>query len=158
VIRISLPAGSPTWLISLWFAGVALIGLLLGLVRLVRAALPGAAERLDWWKYFWAHRRQLRRERWIRREQRRDRRHARRSSESNQRRRVVREDIVELAGSLDHPPRRESDMLGDALPGRGHDDQKQPAIDAAGHLLADEPHRVGTDPSRMSGNRSTLQG
>lgn len=76
MIHIGLPAGTPAWIIGISLAGVLLIGLIYGLVRLVRAALPAtSAERLNWWRYYWEHRRDLRHDRWRRRDQRRLRRH-----------------------------------------------------------------------------------
>ncbi len=73
MIRISLPAGAPVWVMSISLVGVLLIGLVFGLARLTRAALPTTpAERLDWWKCYWQHRRNLRRDRW----QQHERRHA----------------------------------------------------------------------------------
>jgi hypothetical protein len=41
------------WVIGLALAATLALGMLFGLVKLVRAALPDTpAERLDWWKYF----------------------------------------------------------------------------------------------------------
>ena len=72
MIRVILPAGAPVWAVGISLAGVVLIGLILGLARLTRAALPGTpAERVEWWKCYWRHRRALRRDRWRRHEQRR---------------------------------------------------------------------------------------
>jgi hypothetical protein len=77
MIHVSLPAGTPQWIIVLSFIGTVLIGLCYVLARLVRAALPETpAERLNWWKDYWKHRRDLRRDRWRRRDQRRMRRHS----------------------------------------------------------------------------------
>ncbi len=73
MIRINLPVGAPMWVVSISLAGILLIGLVFGLARLTRAALPATpAERLDWWKCYWQHRRNLRRDRW----QQHERRHA----------------------------------------------------------------------------------
>ncbi len=81
MIRISLPAGAPVWVVSISLAGVLLIGLVFGLARLTRAALPTTpAERLDWWKCYWQHRRDLRRDRW-QHERRRASRHPARTGE-----------------------------------------------------------------------------
>jgi hypothetical protein len=74
-MHVSLPAGAPAWTIGLSILGPTLIALIYGLVRLVRAALPETpAERLDWWWYYWQHRRDLRHDRWEQRERRRERR------------------------------------------------------------------------------------
>jgi hypothetical protein len=82
VVRISLPPGAPTWLVGLSLAGILLVGLVYALVRLVRVALPDSpAERLDWWKSFWRHRRDLRHDRWRRRDQRRVRHRSSRQME-----------------------------------------------------------------------------
>jgi hypothetical protein len=81
VIHISLPAGTPMWLVGVSLCGVLLMGVVYGLVRLIRVALPETpAERLDWWKSFWKYRRDLRHDRWKRHEQRRARRHLSRSN------------------------------------------------------------------------------
>ena len=40
VIRVILPAGAPVWVVGISLAGVLLIGLIFGLARLTRAALP----------------------------------------------------------------------------------------------------------------------
>lgn len=71
MIRLSLPAGAPTWAVGVSIAVVLLTGLIVGLAWLARAALPATpAERLDWWKCYWQHRRDLRRDRWRRHVQR----------------------------------------------------------------------------------------
>lgn len=70
MIHISLPAGTPTWIAILALVGGVLLGLALALVRLVRAVLPDTpAERLSWWKAFWKYRRDLRQDRWRRRQE-----------------------------------------------------------------------------------------
>ena len=75
MVHISMPAETPAWLIVISLTGALLIGLTYGLVRLVRAALPDTpAERLNWWVQYWKHRRNLRRDRWERRDQLRLRR------------------------------------------------------------------------------------
>src|SRR5271170_7819478 len=72
------------WAVGISLAGVVLIGLILGLARLTRAALPGTpAERVEWWKCYWRHRRALRRDRWRRHEQRRAWRHQARPGETS---------------------------------------------------------------------------
>lgn len=85
MIRVVLPAGAPTWAVCISLAGVLLIGLVFGLARLTRAALPATPpERLDWWKCYWQHRRDLRCDRWRRHEQRYAWRHPARPGEMSQ--------------------------------------------------------------------------
>jgi hypothetical protein len=77
MIHVSVPAGTPQWIIALSLVGAVLIGLCYVLVRLVRAALPETSvERRIWWEDYWNYRRDLRRERY----RRRDRRHTQRRS------------------------------------------------------------------------------
>jgi hypothetical protein len=72
MIHISLPAGTPAWVVVISLVGVFLIALCFGLVRMLRAALPDTpGERLDWWKSFWDHRSKLRHDRWERQDRRR---------------------------------------------------------------------------------------
>ena len=82
MIRIDLPAGAPGWLAATSLASVLLIGLIYSLAWLIRGVLPTTpAERLDWWKYYWQHRRELRRDRWRRHDRRNALRHGISSSE-----------------------------------------------------------------------------
>jgi hypothetical protein len=53
------------WGVMLSCAGVILVGVIYGLVRLVRVMLPDtSADRLSWWMHYWEHRRELRQGRW----------------------------------------------------------------------------------------------
>jgi hypothetical protein len=72
MIHISLSNATPLWVVAISLAGTLLICLILSLSRLVRSVFPQtAAGRLEWWKSFWKYRRDLRRDRWKRREIRR---------------------------------------------------------------------------------------
>jgi hypothetical protein len=74
VIHMSLPAGAPVWLMSLSCVGIILIGVIYSMVRLARAMLPdSSADRLSWWTEYWSHRRELRHDRWKRRDEQRAR-------------------------------------------------------------------------------------
>lgn len=71
MVHISLPGATPIWIVGLSIGGMFVTSSLCALVRLARAALPAAsADRLDWWTHYWDHRRDLRRERWKRRDER----------------------------------------------------------------------------------------
>ncbi len=71
MIHISLPSAAPIWIVGLSLGGTFVISLFCALVRLARAALPvESADRLDWWDHYWKHRRDLRLERWKRRDER----------------------------------------------------------------------------------------
>ena len=79
-------------MISLSLACALLVSLVDGSVRLARAALPASsADRVNWWKRHWKHRRNIRRDRWRRRDQRYMRRHnARRPNRRAVQRRHIR--------------------------------------------------------------------
>lgn len=87
MVHVALPSGTPSWILVLAVSGALLIGVLYGLVRLVRAALPDTSDgRVAWWRLFWEHRRILRRDRWRRHQQRHARRHSNKRFESKPRR------------------------------------------------------------------------
>ena len=123
MIHVSLPPGAPTWVVGLSLAGAVLIGLSYCLVRLVRAALPDApAERLDWWKAFWRYRRDLRRDRWRRRELRRIQRQSNRHPEQAKQVQVAANGISRKPAARGSPrrplpPRRTASKLAQATPG-----------------------------------------
>jgi hypothetical protein len=76
VIHVSLPAGTPLWWVILSCIGIIILGVIYGLVRLVRVLLPDtSADRLSWWLHYWEHRRELRQDRWKRQDERQAKRH-----------------------------------------------------------------------------------